>query len=387
MKVTLKAHKSLFEETKINQEETLKLAGTNAGICYMPDNFETLEGEAYEKKIKRASMALKSGHHSVFGHTTLEVIIEGIPKVCAMILNNLGEYNTSEKSARYTKMDGVTPKELELYNKWKDIFIKRINEKYPDKYKSEKQVEKLAMENARYLLSVFTPTTMAYTTSLRQFNYIIDWCRKMYQTETEGFYKEVAEHMNSVADALEEIAYIENLRDTKNLSFNLFDKNVDEFDRIIPFYSHVYQTKYEGTFAQLAQAQRHRTLDYRAYFDGQAKRFYIPMIIVGTDYVEEWLNDCKSVADRVPQATLLKILEMGTLDNFLLKTKERECACAQLEIQQQTVETHSEYEFNNRSTPLTSKFEGYKKQVRCGFDDYQCTSPCVWGLKANHRLI
>ena len=386
MKVTLKAHKSLFDETKINEDELLKLAGTNAGICYMPENFSKLEGEVEEKKLKRARATLRSGHHSVFGHTTVEVIIEGIPKICAMLLNNLGEYTTSEKSARYTKMENVTPKELELYNKWKEIFIERINKVYPDKY-NEKQVEKLAMENARYLLSVFTPTTMAYTTSVRQFNYIIDWCRKMYQTETSGFFKEVAYHMNELANALEEIVFVENLRDTKNLSFNLFDKNEEHFDEISPFFGHVYQTKYYGSLAQLAQAQRHRIIDYRAYFNGVAEIFYVPPILAGTNLTVEWINDCESVADRVPQATLVRILEMGTAENFLLKTKERECACAQLEIQNQTVLTHSRFENSALPQSLASKFEGYKKKVRCGFDDYQCASPCIWGIKSNERRI
>ena len=36
-------------------------------------------------------------------------------------------YTTSEKSARYTKMQ-PSPKELELYNKWYEIFKKLIDE-------------------------------------------------------------------------------------------------------------------------------------------------------------------------------------------------------------------------------------------------------------------
>ena len=388
MKVTLKACTSLFDGT-IDKTEVLELAGMNAGICYMPDTFDKLEAEEPEKKMKRAQTTFKRDHHSVVGHSSMEVIIEGIPKICAMLLNNLGEYNTSEKSARYTEMKDVDPAEYTLYNEWKEIFIDKITQMYGTKIKNEKQITKLAMENARYLISVFTPTTMAYTTSIRQFNYIIDWCRKMFAEETENvFYTKVAKHMNDLADSLEEIAYVENLRDIKNRSFNLFDKNIEAAREIEPFYGYVYQTVYKGSFAQLAQAQRHRTLDYKAYFDGNASLFYVPPIIADDEELsKKWLSDCNSLASRFPQATMVDILEMGTVDNFLLKTKERECGCAQLEIQNQTVAVHTAYESAVTDPVLIEKFEGYRKKVRCGFTDYKCTSPCVWGLKSNERLI
>lgn len=389
MKVTLKAHTSLFNG-KLDKKETLELAGTNAGICYMPGTLKELEDETSEKKMKRAHSTLKRTHHSVIGHSTMEIMIEGIPKICAMILNNLGEYNTSEKSARYTEMADIDPVEREYYEKWKVIFTERIKEVYGNKITNEKQIEKLAMENARYLISVFIPTIMAYTTSVRQFNYIIDWCRRMYKEETTNpFFKEVAKYMNEFADAIEDIVYIENLRDTKNRQFNLFNKNESELDNIQSYYSYSYQTTYFSSFALLAQAQRHRTIDYVAYFDGRPKSFYIPPIIQNTKYEDMMMEDYRELAKlgKVPQGTVIGILEMGTVDNFILKTKERECGCAQLEIQRQVVETHDVYETLATPQAVKDKFEGYKKHVRCGFDDFKCVSPCMWGQKSLERLI
>lgn len=394
MKVTLKAHTKLFKGD-LNKQETLEMAGLNAGICYMPDTFEKLEAEDSEKKLKRANRTIIDTHHSVVGHSSMELIIEGIPKICAMILNNLGEYNTSEKSARYTEMTSLDPEETKLYDKWKIIFKVKIKELYGGKIKNEKQIDKLAMENARYVLSVFTPTVMAYTTSVRQLNYIVDWCRKMCKEEVKegqsGFFSDVAIYMNELAYKIEEIAGIENLNDTKNRAFNLFNKNVTEIGDIEPFFGHTYQTTYKGTFAQLAQAQRHRTIDYVMYFDGQAKFFYVPPILEGCNgLVKEWLEDLKSLADKgkVPQATLVDILEMGTAENFLLKTKERECGCAQLEIQRQTIRTHELYEASPNLTPaLKEKFKGYSRKVRCAFDDFKCPRPCIWGVTAIDRKI
>ena len=161
---------------KMPKEEAISFSGKAAGICYMPDNFETLMNEPKDKTEKRANRTLKSGHHSVYGHSTYNLVLEGIPKILAMILNNEQDYNTSEKSARYTHME-ASPQEKDLYEKWIEIYERRISEVYPDMF-TEREINKKAMENARYLISVFTPaTTMLYSVDFRQLNYIVNWAK------------------------------------------------------------------------------------------------------------------------------------------------------------------------------------------------------------------
>ena len=158
---------------KLTKDEALKFGGKSAGICYMPDDIEALFSEPEKKTIRRANMTLNSGHHSVFDHTSYNLALEGIPKILAMILNNEGMYTTSEKSARYTKMQ-PSEQEKNVYEKWIEIYKKEISKVYPQI--DEKKVKKLAQESARYLISIFTPaTTMEYTVSLRQLNYIAHW--------------------------------------------------------------------------------------------------------------------------------------------------------------------------------------------------------------------
>lgn len=409
IKVTLQAQTEQIGKSHSTIQDHVEFSGLNAGVCYMPDTFEVLKAQPTETKIKRGNSTINRAHHSVTGHINMEVAIEGIPKICAMVLNNLGEYNTSEKSARYTVMKDVSEEQSELYKKWYSRFISLICKKYncispvlPNAmqlYRENKcklsplQVDKLAMENARYMLSVFTPTTMTYTTSLRQFNYIIDWSRRLKEevdlATSQPFFITLATAMNELADQLEQLLFVANLRDNKNRSFNLINKGEAAFDNIKPFFGNAYQTTYKGTFAQLAQAQRHRTLDYVLYFDGKAKEFYVPPILENDDsLVKEWLDDAESVANLIPQCTLIKIFETGTAENFILKAKERECGCAQLEIQEQTILTHTLYEGSQNLTPeLKTYFENYTEKVRCGFSDYKCESPCTWGRKAPSRLI
>lgn len=119
----------------------------------------------------------------MFGHPTYNLSLEGIPKILAMILNNEKMYNTSEKSARYTKMQ-PSKEEKELYEKWIEIYKDCISQKYPKI--DEKRVQKLAQENARYLISVFTPATvMEYTVNFGQLNYIVHFFENYIDDETK----------------------------------------------------------------------------------------------------------------------------------------------------------------------------------------------------------
>ena len=141
------------------KDEALKFAGKSAGICYLPHNTEKLFSESEEKTIKRAENTLKSGHHSVYSHSVYNFVLEGIPKILAMILNNEKMYNTSEKSARYTKMES-TGIEKELYEEWIEIYKEKIKEKYKDF--DEKKVLKLAQENARGIIKGFYKSNARY---------------------------------------------------------------------------------------------------------------------------------------------------------------------------------------------------------------------------------
>ena len=107
---------NIIASTKVGyelpKEEAVNFSGKSAGICYLPDTLDVLLNEPIEKTEKRASMNILSGHHSVFGHATYNLSLEGIPKILAMILNNEKVYNTSEKSARYTVMQTSDEEQL-----------------------------------------------------------------------------------------------------------------------------------------------------------------------------------------------------------------------------------------------------------------------------------
>ena len=364
------------------KEEAVDFSGKSAGICYLPDTVETLFAEAPEKTQRRANGNLESGHHSVFGHAHYNLILEGIPKILAMILNNEKIYNTSEKSARYTKMQ-PSKREKNLYEKWIDIYKEEISKEYPDF--DEKKVQKLAQENARYLIIVFTPATiMEYTVSFEQLNFIISWFEDYieYEPETE-FSTKLKSAMKEFLEALPDLK-VEKLNPrVKGTKLSLFAKR----DRAEEFGEN-YSTTYLASFAQLAQAQRHRTLAYEMTLL-EKPEYYVPRIIRGTELEKEWLKDISSLKESYPQGMLVRVNERGTLENFILKCTERLCGAAQLEIMEQTVITMNKYlDAVKGNSVIENELLPYSKGARCTFPGWKCKSPCIFGGKnAMNRKI
>jgi len=356
------------------KDEAVDFSGKSAGICYLPDTVETLFAEAPEKTKRRADGNIKSGHHSVFGHPTYNLCLEGIPKILAMILNNEKIYNTSEKSARYTHME-PSPQEKELYEKWIEIFKEQILTQYP-KFE-DKRALKLAQENARYLISVFTPATvMEYTVNFGQLNYIINWAKDYIKNaEENAFSIKLKETFKEFLVAMPDLE-IEGLDSrNKNRNFSLFAKRKNRNEE----FGENYSVTYLASFAQLAQAQRHRTLSYEITLLDEPK-YYVPPIIAGTNLEKEWLKDISSLKEFFPQGMLVQVNERGTIENFVLKCMERLCGFSQLEIMQETKNIMNKYLEATKDKPeLYQYLLPYSRGARCTFPGWKCDSPCVFG--------
>jgi len=373
MKISIIAStKPGYELSKI---EAVDFSGKSAGICYMPDTIEELFSEDSEKTAKRAKRTIISGHHSVYDHPTYNLVLEEIPKIIAIILNNEGVYTTSEKSARYTIMK-PSEEEESLYKKWIEIYKKVISGLYPKM--EEAKIAKLAQENARYLISVFTPaTTMEYTVSLRQINYICNWFKDYIENEEDNeFNKLLKPYLQNFIDIIPDVIVDGLNSEEKERKISLFD---DRKNRLEEF-GECYSTNYDATFAQYAQAHRHRTLRYKMKLYDRPK-YYVPLCIKDTEYEEEWIKDISSLAKYYPQGMLVKVNERGTAEDFILKCKERLCGNAQLEITLQTSEILKKYIKNteNTNTDIYEYLLNYSKGARCTFPGYKCATPCAWG--------
>lgn len=365
------------------KEEATDFSGKSAGICYLPDTLDTLFAEPFAKTKRRVEGNIKSGHHSVFGHPTYNLSLEGIPKILAIILNNEKVYNTSEKSARYTIME-PSPEEKVLYEKWIEIYSTLIAKEYPNFDK--KRVDKLSQENARYLISVFTPATvMEYTVNFVQLNYIINWAKDYIEKEENtAFSLKLKQVFNEFLQELPDLE-IEGLNSRdKNRAFSMFTQRANREEE----FGENYSINYLASFAQLAQAQRHRTLSYELALL-ETPQYYIPPIIKNTEFENQWIEDISSLKEYFPQGMLVQVNERGTIENFVLKCTERLCGAAQLEIMQQTEKILKRYlDEVKEKTDLYNYLLPYSKGARCTYPGWKCNSPCIFGGKnAMNRII
>ena len=269
VKVVARTYEVTDGETpeKLNTDLTL-LSGKAAGVCYMPDDYFEDGVQNVEKALTRAAGNSKSGHHSVYDHGHITFVIKTNKMMC-MILNSLGVYATSEKSARYTKMQPETELELQLYEKWRSKIQTLILSKYPDTdddilskrlckkmgiedskavingscshIKDDEYLEaelnelkksetlpsfKLAQENARYMISVFTPTTIEYTISFRQAFLTIDYMYKLaanLDNASDTFSKKLLPYINEFVREFEKVIGEIKLHDNKNQNFRFLE--------------------------------------------------------------------------------------------------------------------------------------------------------------------
>ncbi len=374
------------EDNNINDKEMYIFGGKVAGICYMQeDYFENKFGND-EQAEKRAKFVANTGHHSVFDHSFVTLRLSGVPKIVAMLLNSTEYYTTSEKSARYTFMQPESQLESTLYEKWTLRFKELIVKQYPQI--DEKSVEKLAIENARYMLSVYTPTTMAWTVSFRQLAYTVKWLEHFALGNSP---QKIKDSVKELSKLIKELTNCNSLIvENKGREFEFF-RNDGELNNV-EFIGDIYQTTYLSTYAQLAQAQRHRTLHYE--IETGDFGYYVPQLISHFGLTDEWISDISSLEEFVPQGKLVKVLEQGRATKFFDKCKERLCGRAQLEIALQTAVILEKFIANKRNLSETSKQALYKVSTdskvhcKCQMEGIECKEVCMWGGKYGlNRLI
>lgn len=381
--------KEVIKNTSIKDLEIN--GGHSANICYTQKNYDEILKEPVEKTLQRAEANKGNRHHSVFGHDNIQLYFEGIPKIIAMLLNNEHEYNTSEKSGRYTTMFG-SEEENFFYKKWQLIFEKEIKEAYPnEEYLTDAMIGKKAKENARYLLSVFMRTKMKYTTSFRQLNYLYDFTNKWIHEETTNPLKiALKPYLEEFKDVLYSTGFItSDIKDYRNREFSLI-KDDNTFDE---HFSRSYSVNYDATIPALADLQRHRTLDYSLSLK-EEKEFYVPQIIrTKQDLVDEWLEDISSISE-FPQGMLVNVNETGKYEDFIMKLYERICTAPQLEVMQITKEVLSKYintlskSASENDKKIYDELIKYSHGARCTFPGFTCTSKCKFkeGINLSRKI-
>lgn len=393
IKVELLPHTPFLKYNgKFDKETAIEYSAKLAGECYESEGWSKLKLEADEKSLKRSNFTLGLEHSTPYEHIGIGFEIVNLPKILAMVLNNERQCSTSEKSARYTSIDpevdsNISLREGELYNKWIEIFRIKITKEYGHIHNKTK-VTKLAQENARYLVSVFSSTKMIHTVPWVQLNRIVSFMQKYMQKENQtDFDVRLIDSFKQFIKCFEEL----NILDERAMS-NRKDRDLSLFANsdIETYFGTTYSVNYKGTFAQLAQAHRHRTIEYSMSLLDEKEYFIPPVLLDDSVLVKEWIDDISSVGYANPQGEMISINECGTYDKFILKTKERLCSDAQQEIMYQTKETLTQYKeyLEKTKNPLREDIEKYSKGARCTFQDYDCARDCKFseGKKLTRKI-
>ena len=156
----------------------------------------------------------------------------------------------------------------------------------------------------------------------------------------------------------------------------------------------MYPGNYVVSFAQLAHAQRHRTLHYEMEIPNLfMARFFVPPILDRFPGLsEQYLAEMESVKMGYPQGMLVKINERGMPEDFLTsKCSERLCGAAQLEICRQTKRTLDRYistVAGNGQASVLQTLYAIQGKTKCQFTYQRCARPCPLGRQhAFDRLI
>ena len=445
MKLELNPRGCYIKEGKFDQYEALKDVGVRAALCFKetvnneaiaPSDIRNSESDAI--LINRGVGTIYSDHTTPSEHQNITLELTGIPKILCMILNNEKQYSADERSLRYTEVEPneyITEKEKYLYDKWLSKLENIIWNEYGSFYmrdskeneaRARKAVHKIAQENARYMVSVFMPTSISYTVPWIQINKImvymkrivdnpmneleimlvpylkefIHLCTEKNVTITKNSIYEVANRDSEVKEKLykthpeikeycgsNEFIY----KNNKNVDLSLFAYR-NKFSGINSNNEYGYTISYNNfeSWACLAQEHRHRTIDCEMLIP---ERFYgyIPQIFNNNyDLVNEWINDINSVKNVYPQGQMIKVNRIGSLKSIIkFVSQERACSRAQLEIERSYTShiiptIYDELE-KKEDKELVKVLKPYVHKLRCQYPDYHCPSPCA-NRKLNRKI-
>lgn len=435
MKLELEPNSIYVKNGKFNQYEALKSVGVKAAVCFKetvnnqaisPQDIRNSESDAI--LINRAVNTILSDHTTPSEHQVISLELTGIPKILCMILNNEHQYTADERSLRYTEVEPnnyITELEVSLYNKWLNIFEKLITNEMWDFYikynKNEKlarkAIHKIAQENARYMVSVFMPTTITYTVPWIQLNKIICYMQNIINNPLNELEELLIPHLNQFIN----LCIQKNVVITKNSLYDVANTNNEVKEKLYKTHQEIqnyqdnndfiyknnksvdlslfaYRNKFSGinddneygfnisynnyeSLACLAQEQRHRTIDCEMLLP-DTFNCYVPLILeCNTNLKNEWIQDMNKVSRLYPQGQLIKVNRSMSIKNMLkYVSQERACDMAQLEIER--IYTHDIIPdvynglINNNYNNLVEIVKPYVKKLRCGFPGYTCPNPC-----------
>ena len=210
-----------------NPEEVVASA---AKLCYSKVGVDEIQENLTEEGIEKfVSMLSAIGHHSPLEHCTFTFAVEGISRACShqLVRHRIASY--SQQSQRYVKLDKfdyIIPTAIENNEFAKDIFLNAMEqdqkayngivEELMNEYiassgytlasipRSEyNRLEKLAIEDARYVFPNACETKILFTMNVRTLmNFFTHRCCDRAQWEIRDLANEMLIQVKEIAPTL-----------------------------------------------------------------------------------------------------------------------------------------------------------------------------------------
>lgn len=201
-----------------------------AKLCYSKVGVDEIQENLTEDGIEKfVSMLSTIGHHSPLEHCTFTFAVEGISRACShqLVRHRIASY--SQQSQRYVKLDKfdyIIPTAIENNEFAKDIFLNAMEqdqkayngivEELMNEYiassgytlasipKSEyNRLEKLAIEDARYVFPNACETKIVFTMNVRTLmNFFTHRCCDRAQWEIRDLANEMLIQVKEIAPTL-----------------------------------------------------------------------------------------------------------------------------------------------------------------------------------------
>ena len=210
-----------------NPEEVVASA---AKLCYSKVGVDEIQENLTEEGIEKfVSMLSAIGHHSPLEHCTFTFAVEGISRACShqLVRHRIASY--SQQSQRYVKLDKfdyIIPTAIENNEFAKDIFLNAMEqdqkayngivEELMNEYIASSgytlasiprsdynKLEKLAIEDARYVFPNACETKIVFTMNVRTLmNFFTHRCCDRAQWEIRDLANEMLIQVKEIAPTL-----------------------------------------------------------------------------------------------------------------------------------------------------------------------------------------
>lgn len=293
-----------------------EFSGKMLGLCNTEDNLKSLLYEDNAKAIRRSDIAKGEKDRRVFDHESFTLYFEELPKIVTIILDSLKTWTKSEKLSKFSDKYFSKDEEL-IYNKWIDLFKNKVGKILKDngKVTTDKMLENIAEDYALNLKSVFSPVTVAYTTTYGEFNRAIGIMENYIAIKkSNDFDNKLSAILIEFFLKMKTLPYYDKTLSKINENISIFDyKEIEEY------YGDVYSTKYTCSISGFCELLQNKNLTLKMSM--LENKYYIPSIISDNkDLCELWFSDIMTLGN-YPMATMVNISDMGTMDNYMDRVK------------------------------------------------------------------